>query len=420
MTDSTIETIIRDIAIKAQIAAAQLVRLLPQTKNQALMQLADELLLQKDKIKSANALDLAAGKAKGLSDAMLDRLTLTDKGIESMANALRQVASLPDPVGEIYDMKTRPNGLKVGRMRVPFGVIGIIYESRPNVTCDAGALCVKSGNAVILRGGSEAFNSNRVLAEIMNTTLTKAGLPENAVQLIPTTDRAAVNAMLRMKDQISLIIPRGGRSLIEMVMENSLIPVIKHYDGICHVYVDTDADIDTAVNIVINSKCQRTGVCNAMETLLVHQDIAPKFIPVIAAEFEKRGVTVYSDKAFAQYMPTAKPATEENFRTEYLAMTCSAAVVKDLNSAIAHINKYSSHHTESIITKDYASSMRFLAEVDSACCHVNCSTRFSDGGEYGMGCEIGISTDRLHARGPMGLTELTTSKFIVLGNGQVR
>jgi len=419
-TVMNIPEVVLDIANRARTASYNLVQLKPQIKNQALLAVADALIAATSSILEKNKIDTEKAKQRGISDALLDRLTLTPKRIDLMATSLREVAALPDPVGEVYDMKTRPNGLKVGRMRVPFGVIGFIYESRPNVTSDAGALCIKSGNAVILRGGSEAFNSNRIIAQIMDDAFSQNGLPKNCVQLIPTTNREAVYELLKLDKYVNLIIPRGGRSLIEMVMENSRIPVIKHYDGICHVFVDADADLDMAAEIVVNSKCQRTGVCNAMETLLIHKDVAGQFAPKVAEVFRSKGVTVYANKTFKPYMPEAIDATEKNFRTEYLAMKCNCAIVDSIEDAIAHINKYGSHHTDSIVTTNYNASMKFVTEVDSACCHVNCSTRFSDGGEYGMGCEIGISTDKLHARGPMGLTELTTSKFVVLGNGQVR
>lgn len=411
---------VAEMGRRARAAAAKLAVLRPDIKNKALEAMAAAFLDAKDRIKTENEKDLEAGRAKKLSAAMLDRLTLNDKRITAMAEALRQVAQLDDPVGEVYDMKTRPNGIRVGRMRMPFGVIGIIYESRPNVTADAGALCVKSGNAVILRGGSEAIHSNMVLAELMETAAQSVGLPANSIQLVQTTDRAAVNEMLTLSDSIDLIIPRGGKSLIEMVVENSTIPVIKHYDGICHVYVDEHADLKMATSIVLNAKVQRPGVCNAMETLLVHEAIAPKFIPQIAHDLTAAGVEIRGDETVQKYDPMAKPATEDDFRTEYLDLIMSAAVVPSTSAAIDWINKYGSHHTDAIVTSNHENAMHFMTAVDSACVHVNASTRFSDGGEYGMGCEIGISTDKLHARGPMGLKELTTSKFIVFGEGQIR
>jgi glutamate-5-semialdehyde dehydrogenase len=417
---SEVNELLENIGARARAAARRLATLSPETKNRALLAIADALLAEAAAIKEANSKDLEAGKAKGLSSAMLDRLMLDDKRIATMAKALQQVALLEDPVGEIYDMHVRPNGLRVGRMRMPIGVIGIIYESRPNVTIDAGALCIKSGNAVILRGGSEAFATNSILAEIMDRAGQSAGLPEASVQLVPTTDRAAVEAMLRLDRYIDLIIPRGGKSLIELVVKTSTIPVIKHYDGNCHVFVDESADLDMAETIIINAKCQRPGVCNAMESLLVHEAIAEHFLPRVAKALQERGVEIRGDAKTCQLVPSAKPATEEDFRAEFLDLILSAAVVPNLDAAIEWINTHGSHHTDAIVTRDHRHAMRFLAEVDSACVFVNCSTRFSDGGEFGMGCEIGISTDKLHARGPMGLRELTTSKFVVLGDGQIR
>lgn len=417
---SDVNALLREIGQKAKRAAACLATLSPEVKNRALLAMADSLTVKSSQIKEANLKDLEAGHAKGLSAAMLDRLMLDDKRISGMAKALQQVALLEDPVGEIYDMHVRPNGLRVGRMRMPIGVIGIIYESRPNVTVDAGALCVKSGNAVVLRGGSEAFATNSVLAEIMDKAGQAAGLPEHSVQLVPTTDRAAVQAMLTLNDYIDLIIPRGGRSLIELVVKTSTIPVIKHYDGNCHIYVDESADFHIAEKVIINAKCQRPGVCNAMESLLVHESIAPQFLPRICKLLQECGVEIRGDEATCRLVPGAKVATEEDFRAEFLDLIVSVAVVPSLDAAIEWINTYGSHHTDAILTRDHRHAMRFLTEVDSACVFVNCSTRFSDGGEFGMGCEIGISTDKLHARGPMGLRELTTSKFIVFGDGQVR
>jgi glutamate-5-semialdehyde dehydrogenase len=411
---------VRKMAIRAREAAARLAELKPAVKNRALEAMAESFRQNRGRIQSENEKDLNAGKEKGLSAAMLDRLALTDKRIDAMAEALVQVARLDDPVGEVYDMHTRPNGIRVGRMRAPFGVIGIIYESRPNVTADAGALCVKSGNAVILRGGSEAFTSNRVLADLMDQAGAAAGLPRNSVQLVPTTDRAAVAEMLKLNGMIDLIIPRGGRSLIEMVVENSTIPVIKHYDGNCYIYVDESADLDMAEKLILNAKCQRPGVCNALESLLVHESIAAEFLPRIGNKLAGAGVEIRAGEGAAEFLPNAKPATEEDFRTEYLDLVLSVGTVPSLEAAIAWINEYGSHHTDAIVTRDHARAMRFLSGVDSACVFVNASTRFSDGGEFGLGCEIGISTDKLHARGPMGLRELTTSKFIVFGEGQVR
>jgi len=420
MSTENVRELVSAMGRRARQAAARLATLTPDVKNRALGAMADALVARSDAIRQANAQDLEAGTARGLSAAMLDRLMLDDRRIEAMAKALRQVALLDDPVGEIYDMHTRPNGLRVGRMRVPIGVIGIIYESRPNVTVDAGALCIKSGNAVILRGGSEAIATNRILAQIMDEAAMSAGLPANSVQLVPTTDRAAVEAMLRLNGFIDLIIPRGGKSLIELVVATSTIPVIKHYDGNCHVFVDESADFDMAETIIINAKCQRPGVCNAMESLLVHEKIAADFLPRIGRTLQERGVEIRGDATTCRLLSGAKPATEEDYRAEFLDLILSAAVVPGIGQAIDWINAYGSHHTDAIVTRDHNNAMRFLNEVDSACVFVNCSTRFSDGGEFGMGCEIGISTDKLHARGTMGLKELTTSKFVVFGNGQVR
>ena len=405
---------------RAREAAARLAVLPPSVKNRALEAMADAFEANTAEISAENDKDLATGRDKGLSVAMLDRLTLNDKRIAAMADALRQVARLDDPVGEFIEMKTRPNGIRVARMRSPIGVIGIIYESRPNVTADAGALCLKSGNAVILRGGSEAFHSNTILARLMDEAGREAGLPPYGVQLVPTTDRAAVRELLRLNKHVDLIIPRGGKSLIEMVVENSTIPVIKHYDGNCHVFVDAQADPQMALRIIMNAKCSRPGVCNSMESLLVHEKVAESFLPLLGEELQKAGVELRGDAAICRILPWATPATDADHRAEFLALVMSAAVVADVDAAAAWINEHSSHHTDAIVTNDHTAAMHFLNSVDSACVFVNASTRFADGGEFGMGCEIGISTDKLHARGPMGLRELTTTKFVVLGDGQVR
>jgi len=415
--------IVRPLAERARAAAAKLAVLRPDVKNNALRAMADAFVANAAAIEAENAKDLAAGREKGLSSAMLDRLMLNETRIEAMATGLRQVAQLDDPVGQIYEMKTRPNGLRVARMRVPIGVIGFIYESRPNVTADAGALCIKSGNAIVLRGGSEAIHSNRILARIMNDAGAAAGLPQDAIQLVQTTDRSAVSEMLTLNGLIDLIIPRGGKALIERVMRESTIPVIKHYDGICHVYVDADADLNMAVNIAVNSKAQRPGVCNAAESLLVHRAVAGEFLPLVAEAMAEKGVELRADAVAAEFMPQAdniKAATEDDFSTEFLDYIMAVRVVDSIDDAISWINSHSSHHTEAIITRSQESEWRFIGGIDSACVHINASTRFSDGGEYGMGCEIGISTEKLHARGPMGLQELTTSKFVVFGEGQTR
>ncbi len=415
--------VVRPLALKARVAAGKLAVLRPDIKNNALRAMAESFVDHSAEIQAENAKDLKAGKEKGLSSAMLDRLTLDDKRIRAMADGLRQVAQLDDPVGELYEMKTRPNGLRIGRMRVPIGVIGFIYESRPNVTADAGALCIKSGNAIILRGGSEAIHSNRILARLMNDAGATAGLPQDCIQLVQTTDRSAVSEMLTLNGLVDLIIPRGGKTLIERVMRESTIPVIKHYDGICHVYVDSEADLDMAVNIAVNSKAQRPGVCNSAESLLVHKAVAAEFLPKVATAMAAKNVELRADTEAASYLAGAsnvKPATDEDFRTEFLDLIMAVHVVDSIEDAIQWINDHGSHHTESIITRSQTNEWKFIGGIDSACVHINASTRFSDGGEYGMGCEIGISTEKLHARGPMGLKELTTSKFVVFGEGQVR
>jgi len=414
---------VRPLAERARVAAGKLAVLRPDVKNRALLAMADNFEKNSEAIQIENAMDLSAGREKGLSSAMLDRLKLDDKRIQQMAEGLRQVAGLDDPIGEIYEMKTRPNGLRIARMRAPIGVIGFIYESRPNVTADAGALCLKSGNAIVLRGGSEAIHSNRILARLMDEAGEAAGLPKDCVQLVQTTDRAAVSEMLKLNGLIDLIIPRGGKTLIERVMQESTIPVIKHYDGICHVYVDSDADLDMAIDIAVNSKAQRPGVCNSAESLLVHTAVAKEFIPKVARAMAGKNVELRADESalvLAGGASNVKAATEEDFSTEFLDLIMAVHVVESIEEAIEWINAHGSHHTESIITRSQGNEWKFINGIDSACVHINASTRFSDGGEYGMGCEIGISTEKLHARGPMGLKELTTSKFVVFGEGQVR
>jgi glutamate-5-semialdehyde dehydrogenase len=351
---------------------------------------------------------------------MIDRLTLDEVRVGAMAAGLREVALLPDPVGEVARMWQRPNGLRVGKMRIPLGVIGIIYESRPNVTADAAALCLKSGNAVILRGGSEAFHSNVAIADILREVMTEMGVPEAALTLIPFVEREGVLEMLRQEEQIDLIIPRGGESLIRFVVEHSRIPVIKHYKGVCHVFVDASADVDMATRIIVNGKTQRPGVCNAVETLLVHRDIAATFVPRIAAVLSRLKVELRGDETVREYAPDVIAASEEDWQAEYLDLILAMRVVDDLDGAIAHINRYGSLHTEAIVTNDYAASQRFLREVNSSTVLVNASTRFADGNQLGLGAEIGISTTKLHSFGPMGLEDLTTQKFIVYGDGQVR
>ena len=415
-----IKNSIKQIAQNARLAARNISRVTSAAKNNALLQMAVELDRNRDFLLAENAKDISQAKQSGLSPAMIDRLTLEKATIESMAQGLREVAQLPDPVGKVTSMWRRPNGLLVGRMRIPLGVIGIIYESRPNVTVDASALCLKSGNAVILRGGSEAINSNLAIASILQQVLRRSSLPENAIQVIGLTDREAVSAMLQLDEYIDLIIPRGGEELIRAVVAQSKIPVIKHYKGVCHIFVDAQADEDMAVNICFNAKVQRPGVCNAVETLLVHKDIARKFLPQVASKLQKAGVVLRGCERTRSILKNIEAATEDDWFAEYLDLILAVRVVDSIDEAIAHIEKYGSLHTESIITNDYNNSQRFLNEVNSSTVLVNASTRFSDGFELGLGAEIGISTTKLHAFGPMGLEELTTTKFIIYGNGQVR
>lgn len=411
---------IKQIAQDAQLAARTLSRVTSAAKNNALLQMAGELDRNCDFLLAENAKDVSKAEQAGLSPAMIDRLTLRKATIEGMAQGLKEVAVLPDPVGKVTSMWRRPNGLLVGKMRIPLGVIGIIYESRPNVTVDASALCLKSGNAVILRGGSEAINSNLAIASILQEVLRKSSLPAAAIQVIGLTDREAVSAMLQLDEYIDLIIPRGGEELIRAVVAQSKIPVIKHYKGVCHIFVDAQADMEMAVNICFNAKVQRPGVCNAVETLLVHKDIAREFLPQVAGKLQKAGVVLRGCEKTKSILKDIETATEDDWYAEYLDLILAVRVVENIDEAIAHIEKYGSLHTESIITRDYANSQRFLNEVNSSTVLVNASTRFSDGFELGLGAEIGISTTKLHAFGPMGLEELTTTKFIIYGNGQVR
>jgi len=401
--------------------ASRLVATLPSgIKNDLLRRMAEALLENAIPLKTANALDLAAGRAKAMAPAMLDRLELSDKVLQSMADGLREVAALPDPVGEITGMWLRPNGIRVGRQRIPLGVIGIIFESRPNVTADAAGLCLKSGNAVILRGGSEALHSNRAIGEVLRQTLSERGLPVDALQVLTTSDRNAVTELLKLEEQIDLIIPRGGEGLIRFVSEHSRIPVIKHYKGVCHTYVDAQADFAMAERICLNEKVQRPGVCNALETLLVHQDAAPQFLPQIARAMAQAGVELRGCERARQLVPSLTAATEADWYAEYLDLILAVRVVDNFEAARDHINRYGSLHTETIVTSDYAMSQRFLREINSSVVMVNASSRFSDGGQLGLGAEIGISTTKLHSFGPMGLEDLTTRKFIVLGDGQIR
>ncbi len=411
---------VRGIAQNARLASLALARCSTDQKNRALTEMAAELIRQGDYLQQENGKDLEYSRQAGLAAAMLDRLALTESTISAIARGLGEVAALPDPVGKVTSMWRRPNGLLVGRMRIPLGVIGIIYESRPNVTADAAALCLKSGNAVILRGGSEAIHSNLAIAGILRGVLKKLALPEEAIQLIPITDREAVHEMLQLEEYIDVIIPRGGEELIRAVVAQSKIPVIKHYKGVCHVFVDADADLAMAENICLNAKTQRPGVCNALETLLVHQDIAAQFLPGMAIKLQQAGVTLRGCEQARKLTPGMEAATEDDWYQEYLDLILAVRIVPDLDAAMAHIDKYGSLHTEAIVTKDYHNAQRFLNEVNSSTVLVNASTRFSDGFELGLGAEIGISTTKLHAFGPMGLEELTTTKFIIYGDGQVR
>ena len=390
------------------------------TKNQLLLNMAAALEAASSELMAANEVDVTAAQEKGLSSAMVDRLVLDENRIKSMADGLREVAALPDPVGEITGMWRRPNGLQVGRMRIPLGVIGIIFESRPNVTADAAGLCLKSGNAVILRGGSEAIHSNTAIGSVLQGQLKAMGLPEAALQVVATTSREAITELLKLEDEIDLIIPRGGEGLIRFVSENSRIPVIKHYKGVCHTFVDASADYDMAERICLNAKTQRPGVCNAMETLLIHKDIAETFVPRIAEAFRKAGVELRGCPVTREFAPEIAEATEDDWHAEYLDLVLAVKVVEDLDEAVAHIHQYGSLHTETIVTSDYASSQRFMREVNSSCVTVNASSRFADGNQLGLGAEIGISTTKLHSFGPMGLEDLTTRKFVVLGEGQIR
>ena len=390
------------------------------TKNRALTLTADAIERDAARLLAANALDLDAARAKKLDAPLIDRLTLTEKSIADMADGLRQIAQLPDPIGEISELKEQPSGIKVGRMRVPLGVIAIIYESRPNVTADAAGLCLKAGNTCILRGGSEALHSNQAIARCVHAGLTAAGLPETAVQVIETTDRAAVGELLRMNEYVDIVVPRGGKSLIERVMQESRIPMIKHLDGVCHVYIDDQADIDKAIGIADNAKTQRLGTCNTMETLLVARGIADRVLPRLAKIYQDKGIELRGDESTRKLVPGIKAATEEDWYTEYLAPILAVRVVDDLEQAMEHIARYGSQHTDAIVTEDRQRANRFLREVDSSSVIVNASTRFADGYEYGLGAEIGISTDKLHARGPVGLEGLTSRKWVVYGEGQIR
>ena len=411
---------IRQLALEAKEAAKVMANASQDVKNNLLNRMADALEADIEELLPANEKDIAAGREKGLSSAMIDRLVLSEKRIADMASCLREVAALPDPVGEMTGFKTRPNGIQVGRMRIPLGVIGIIYESRPNVTSDAAALCLKSGNAVFLRGGSEAIHSNTAIGNLLKKELQKAGLPTTALQVVPTTDREAITEILKQEDCIDLIIPRGGEGLIRFVAQNSSIPVIKHYKGVCHTFVDAGADFEMAEEICINAKVQRPGVCNAMETLLVHQNAADEFLPRMADAFDKHQVELRGCEKTRRILPQIKTATEEDWGEEFLDLILAVKVVADMEEAIRHIQTYGSDHTEVIVTRDYRNSQRFLREVNSSVVMVNASSRFSDGNQMGLGAEIGISTTKLHSFGPMGLEDLTTRKFVIFGDGQIR
>ncbi|HGW8581293.1 TPA: glutamate-5-semialdehyde dehydrogenase [Pseudomonas aeruginosa] len=420
MTESVLDYMSR-LGRDARAASRLLARAATAQKNRALLAAADALDAARAELSHANEQDLAAGRANGLEPAMLDRLALTPARIDDMIEGLRQVATLPDPIGEIRDMRYVPSGIQIGKMRVPLGVVGIIYESRPNVTIDAASLCLKSGNATILRGGSEAIHSNQAIARCIQQGLAEAGLPAAAVQVVETTDRAAVGALISMPEYVDVIVPRGGKGLIERISREAKVPVIKHLDGICHVYIDVAADLDKAIRVADNAKTQRYAPCNTMETLLVHAGIAERALPPLATIYREKGVELRGDAATRALLGAdVLDATEEDWRTEYNAPILSIRIVDGLDAAIEHINTYGSQHTDAIITENFSDARRFLAEVDSASVMVNASTRFADGFEYGLGAEIGISTDKLHARGPVGLEGLTSEKYVVFGDGHVR
>jgi glutamate-5-semialdehyde dehydrogenase len=413
-------TYMRDVGERARAAARALARASTQAKNTALAATAAAIERDAKRLLDANAEDVAAARAAGEDAAFVDRLTLKPATVAAMAEGLRQIAALPDPVGELSDLKYRPTGIQVGRMRVPLGVVGIVYESRPNVTADAAGLCLKSGNACILRGGTEAFKSNQAIGACVHEGLRSAGLPQEAVQVLATTDRAVVGMLATMDRYVDVLVPRGGKALIQRVADEATVPVLKHLDGVCHVFIDESANLDMAVRIADNAKTQRYSPCNTMETLLVHEKIALRVLPPLAKIYAAKNVELRGDAASRALVPGMKPATEEDWTTEYLAPILAVRVVPSLDAAIEHIAKYGSQHTDAIVTEDYANAMRFLREVDSSSVMVNASTRFADGFEYGLGAEIGISTNKLHARGPVGLEGLTSQKWVVLGSGQIR
>jgi len=415
-----IKEYMQTIGRQARAASRRLAGATTAEKNAALLHIAAAIRREKNALVAANQEDLAAARAAGLETAMLDRLTLSEKGVDSMAEGVEQVAKLPDPIGEMTDIKYRPSGIQVGKMRVPLGVIGIIYEARPNVTADAAALCLKSGNAAILRGGSEAIRSNQAIAALIQEGLQAAGLPADAVQVLATTDRAAVGELITMREFVDVIVPRGGKGLIARLLAESRVPMIQHLDGNCHVYLEEEADPNKALKIVENAKTQRYGTCNTAESLLVDRSVAAMLLPPIAHMLNSKGVEIRGCAETCAIVKEAVPASEEDYYTEYLAPIISVKVVSGIDEAIAHINQYSSHHTEAIITDNHPKAMRFLREVDSASVMINASTRFADGFEYGLGAEIGISTDKIHARGPVGLEGLTSQKWVVLGDGHIR
>lgn len=420
MNTETIEQNVRTIGRKAREASAHMAKANSEAKNKALLEIARLIREGKESLRAANLADLDQAKANGLEPALLDRLALSDKAIETMALGLEQMAQLPDPIGEMTDFKNRPSGIQVGKMRVPLGVIGIIYESRPNVTVDAAGLCIKSGNSTILRGGSEAFRCNQALATLVSKGLELAGLPSAAVQVINTTDRAAVGALITMTEFVDVIVPRGGKGLIERIAREAKVPVIKHLDGICHVFIDESANLEHAINIADNAKTHRYGTCNTMETLLIHLHVAKTSLHALAKRYADKQVELRGCPRTQALLPSVKAATEADWSTEYLAPILSIKIVDSLDEAIAHINTYGSHHTDSIVTENHSNAMRFIREVDSSSVMINASTRFADGFEYGLGAEIGISTDKIHARGPVGLEGLTSQKWVVFGHGEIR
>jgi glutamate-5-semialdehyde dehydrogenase len=411
---------ILEICQKAKAASSEMAKLTADAKNMALCKMANAIEANIENILAANTLDIEAAKAKGLKASLLDRLALDQKKVQGMSKEMQEVSALPDPIGTILSTWTRPNGLIISQVRVPLGVVGVIYESRPNVTADSASICIKSGNAVILRGGSDALNSNVAIVEILRDALSITSVPVDAIQIVNSADRKDAQELMRMREYIDVLVPRGGADLIKTVVETSRIPVIETGTGNCHVYVEEDADLQKATPIVINSKCQRPGTCNAAEKLLVHQKIAKIYLPIVITELRKNGVEVRGDKETLKIIPDVKEATEQDWYTEYLDLTIGVKVVKDLDEAIAHINKYGTHHSDSILTANFDKAMRFIKEVDSAAVYWNASTRFTDGNQFGLGAEIGVSTQKLHARGPMSVQHLTTTKYVILGNGQIR